>query len=275
MLSNGIENEVIRSEADIEQLFRVETQEQLALWELKGIERKNKTFLEMLGYSNSDIEDHPVKVVVVGQIRYAPDYILKRQQKKLAIIDLKAPGQNLDRERWMGQIKSYCRELNIPIGVLFNGTELRVFVNTDFPGLRKHRDLFLDQPVASANFQGSKGSYERKQMVDILLKFAAETLEPNPVAIANGFAKKQRELIDSRNRQKRIQNRLMSILANPSAPMFRALASVEGIWDDTEQKPSEVELIKSWQGIINAQPAGKPKRKTALTKPKPEQNSPI
>lgn len=239
-LFNGIECQIIQNEADIVQMFRVETEQQLALWEMQYGIRKKPSLLELLGYSASDVDERPVKKTVVGQINYAPDYILKRQQKLLAIVDLKAPGQNLDHERWIGQISSYCRELKVPLGLLFNGTEVRVFINTDYKGLTKHRELFFNQPVASA------GSHERKQMVDILLKFAAITLEVSPIVVANGFASKRRHELRDRERQKRIRHQLKSVLANPPSTVFAAISSLDNIWGDIEPKPSEAELSAAW-----------------------------
>jgi hypothetical protein len=245
MLSEGIECQEIQSEADVEQMFRVETDQQLALWKRRGIEKseKNSTLLEILGYSSADVDDHPVKKVIVGQISYAPDYILKCQQKILAIVELKAPGQNLDRDRWIGQINSYCRELKVPIGLLFNGTDLRVFINTEIKGLTKHKELFYCQPVASAR------THEMKQMVDILLKLSASSLDDNPLIVANSFASKRRSEIRDRDRQKQLQYLLKLALTNPSAEVLTALSTLDSIWGNADSKPSEQELISAWSAI--------------------------
>ena len=263
MLSDGIECQEIQSEADIEQMFRVETEQQLALWKRRGIEKteNNSTLLEILGYSNSDVEDHPVKKVVVGTISYAPDYILKRQQKMLAIVDLKAPGQNLDRDRWTGQVNSYCRELKVPIGLLFNGTDLRVFINTEIKGLTRHKDLFYRQPVASA------GTSELKQMVDILLKLATPSLEENPILVANMFAKKRLAEICDRDRKKRIQSLLKAALLDPSAEILSVLSTLDSIWGNAEAKPSEQELSTAWAAIQVSNTQTKAKTKTSPPKP--------
>jgi len=240
-LSDGIECQEIQSESDVEQMVRVETEQQLALWKRRRMIRaENSTLLEILGYSATNVDDHPLKKVVVGQIRYAPDYILRSQQKMLAIVELKAPDQNLDRERWIGQINSYCKELKVPIGLLFNGTDLRVFINTAIKPLEKYKDLFDCQPVASA------GAHQRKQMIDILLKLTALSLEDNPVSVASGFARKRRTEFDDRDRQKKIQNTLNDALMNPSDEVFADLAALDGIWGNVDTKPSEQELKSAW-----------------------------
>jgi len=244
ILCNGIEDQIIQREEDIVQMFRVETEQQLKLWEVQYGVQKKPTLLELLGYSSNDVDERPVKKTVVGQISYAPDYILKRHQRLLAVVDLKAPGQNLDYERWVGQIVSYCRELKVPLGLLFNGTELRVFINTEYKGLTKHKELFLHQPVASAG-----GSHERKQIVDILVKFAAASLESNPVSVANGLAsKRRRELLD-KARQRHIQQQLKNILADPPTSVLAAIAGVDGIWGEIGQKPGEAKLYAAWAQV--------------------------
>lgn len=255
----SIECQIIQSEADLAQMFRVETEQQLALWEIQYGIPKKPTLLELLGYSSVDVDERPVKKTVIGQINYSPDYVLKCEQKLLAIVDLKAPGQNLDHERWIGQISTYCRELKVPLGLLFSGTEIRVFINTDYKGLTKHKELFLHQNVASA------GSHERKEMVDIFLKFAAATLDPNPVAIANAFASKRRHELKDRARQKHIQQQLKAILDNPPPQVFSAICSVDGIWGELEPKPSEAEIRTAWVHTKSDSTPIKARRKSAIS----------
>jgi len=88
ILCNGIEDQIIQREEDIVQMFRVETEQQLKLWEVQYGVQKKPTLLELLGYSSNDVDERPVKKTVVGQISYAPDYILKRHQRLLAVVDL-------------------------------------------------------------------------------------------------------------------------------------------------------------------------------------------
>lgn len=258
-LQRGVKSQIVQTEADLVQLFRVETEQERRVRELYGTP-KTPTLLEHLGYSSGDVDERPVERTVVGQIRYAPDYILQPNQQRLAIMDLKAPGQSLDHERWVAQITTYCRELKVPLGILFNGIELRVFINTDYKGLVKHKKLFLQQPVASA------GSHERKQMVDILLRFALPTLQASATVVANNLASKRRHELRDRERQHVIQNQLATVLANPPKPVFAALASVDGIWDEIEPKPSEAELTSAWAATL----AAAEKSKRVKTMPEPQ-----
>ena len=152
-LSNAIENQKIQSEADLDALFRVKTQQQLNLLEIIGISssEENATLLEILGYNSENVEDHPVKVAIIGRMNYVPDYVLNYHPKlPLAVIDLKAPEVNLDIQRSVGQIISYCREIKAPLGLLFNGRSVRVYINTEVKGLTKFKEL-TGQSVASAN----------------------------------------------------------------------------------------------------------------------------
>lgn len=242
-LIEGIEDQGIQSETDLDQVFRVESEAQAVLWKVRGIPKtdENATLLEILGYGVSNVEDHPVKKVVVGTIHYAPDYILKHQQRLLAIIDLKAPGVNLDHEKWMGQIYSYCRELKVPLGLLFNGREVRVFINTEVKGLTRYKDLFSSQPVAAASY------HDQKQMAEILLRFAASSLQSDPIIVARTLANKRARELKDKQRQKRIQEQLRHLLANPTDELFALLSTLDGVWGDIEPNPSEAELVAAWR----------------------------
>ncbi len=239
-LSSVIEKGTIQTEADLEKFVQVESKAQLDLREALGYTKTevNSTLLEILGYGHNDVEDHPQKKAIVGQIRYSPDYILKRKGKSLAVIDLKSPDVNIDHDKWMGQIHNYYRDEAVPIGILFNGCGLRVFINTEHKGLTRYHGIFAGQSVASADIS------EPKQMAEILLKFSA-ALETNPLVTARALANKRKEDIGKREWQKSVVERLRTVLADPTEEVLHALAAVN-IWSDIEPKPSEQELTAIW-----------------------------
>jgi hypothetical protein len=241
-ISKGIENQVIQTEAELCELFRVNSDQQLAMWSLRGIHRSEgtDTLLEILGYSADDVEDHPAKRTVIGQIGYSPDYILMCSKRPLSVVDLKAPGQDLDRDRWTAQVRSYCRELKVPLGILFSGSDIRVLLNTDHSGLTKHQGQFATEAVAAASLA------DRKELVALLAKLAFPALSGNPVAIANAFARKRSAEIRNRARQRTIQECLRNALDHPTAPVFAALANVHEIWEALEPRPSEGEIATAW-----------------------------
>ena len=247
-----IDKEAIQSEADLVLFIQVEDKQGTLLDGL-GYEKKpgNETLLEILGYSAGDVDDHPQKKVIVGQIRYSPDYILKRNSKPLAVVDLKTPDANLDHERWMGQIYSYCRLENAPIGFLFNGKHLRVFINVEFKGLTKYADVFKEQPVAEADVDNER------QMVDLLLTFAASSTGDSPLAIARELANKRLKELKNKARQRDIGERLKSLLLSPSDSMLNALADIND-WGDISPKPDGNELIRVWAELAKVAKNPKP-----------------
>lgn len=241
-LEKAISCQQIQSEADLEEVFRVTTdkQKQVVAFFGSSPHHKHRQLLEILGFTEVDVDDHCAKLTVVGQISYTPDYVLKQGSKLLAIVDLKAPGQNLDHPRWVGQILSYCQQLNVPLGLLFDGTEARVFVNTSMKGLTKHKGLFEAQPIASV------GSQEKRRLVEVLLKFAKVNLTNGPISVANDLASKRKHELRDRERQKLIQSHLLTVLAEPTPQVFVALAAIEDAWAAFDVKPSVTELSQAW-----------------------------
>lgn len=256
-LEKAINCQQIQSEADLEGVFCVTTDKQKQLAALFGNlpDEKSRHLLDILGFTEVDVDDHCAKLTVVGQISYTPDYVLKLGDKLLAIVDLKAPGQNLDHPRWMGQILSYCQHLNAPLGILFSGTEARVFVNTSMKGLTKHKKLFEAPPIASVS------SHEKRHLVEVLLKLAKANLANNPIAVANDLASKRRRELRDRERQKSLRNQLSDVLNEPTPQIFAALASVEDAWTSPATKPSPMELSQAWMALNRT-------KRTTLTKRK-------
>ena len=242
-LSDVINRETIQTEADLEKFVQVKSKAQLDLREALGYVKTetNATLLEILGYRPEDVDDHLPKRVIVGQIRYSPDYVLKFKQKPFAIVDLKSPDTNIDHERWVGQIRCYCRDESAPIGILFNGRSLRVFINTELKGLTKYDNDFKGQPVAAAD------QHEVKQMVEMLLKFASMPPEANPIALARGFANKRLKESSNRKWQDTVVERVRHLLTDPSDDVLAAIAGVESAWNEIEPKPSSAELEKIWR----------------------------
>ena len=219
------------SESDLEKFVRV------------GIEG-DATLLRILGYNETDIDDHPVKRVLVGTTQFAPDYILRRQQKRLAVLDLKKPEEDLDNKKWAWQVLSYCQQMDAPIGLLFNGFSLRVFINTHDKQLSKYQNLFSEEPVATAEHTNLA------RMTELLSKFAVESLQSNPIALAKNLAGKQAVIIHGGKRQEEIRSILKKFLASsPSVDIngiLSALTTVDSLWAELDPKPTEAELVAAW-----------------------------
>lgn len=241
-VSSGIENQAIQKEAHLEQLVRIQTTDQIALWEIQGLQKteSSATLLEILGYSGNDVEDHPKKKTVVGQISFAPDYVLKAGQKDLAVLDLKAPEETLDKEKWFGQIHSYYDQIKAPIGILFNGHSVRVYINVGLKGLANFREIFANQPVAMADFK------KPKEMVELLLKLEAANLKADAVAVARKLAASEKRRIEDTHRQEKIRKCITEALLNPSDDVIAALLMVDGLWQDFDPVPTETQLLTAW-----------------------------
>ena len=241
-LSDAINRGTIQTEADLEKFVQVESKAQLDLREALGYVKTeiNATLLEVLGYRDEDVDDHPPKKVIIGQIRYSPDYVMKVKQKPFAVVDLKSPDTNIDHERWIGQIQCYCRDESAPIGILFNGRSLRVFVNTELKGLTKYHE-FKGQPVAAAD------QHEVKQIVELLLKFAHSLPEVNSTALARSFANKRLKERSNRQWKDAVVERMSGLLNDPTNDVLAAIATVESAWSEIEPKPSGADLELIWR----------------------------
>ena len=112
----GVNHQIV-NEIDLERFVGVETE-------------GDDTLLKTLGYTRATVDDHPTRNVLIGRMQFRPDYVLRNQQKDLAVLDLKRPDEDLNSKLWAFQVLTYCQQLEVPFGLLFNGRSLRVFINT-------------------------------------------------------------------------------------------------------------------------------------------------
>ena len=223
----------IASEKDLEKFVQVKSGEA-------------RTLLNLLGYSAFNVEDHPPKRTVIGRLVYAPDYVLNNEAgKALAVLDVKAPSESL--EGWEEQILSYCVAVNAPLGMLFNGRAVQVFVNTKHKAMKRYANRFPDKPVASAN------SSDPSRMVDLLNRFAWETLAPDVIAVARKLATEKITLINKKQREQKIAASLKIVFATPPPEvlpnLFTALASADAFWSEISPKPTANELLRLWKEL--------------------------
>ena len=220
------------------------------------------TLLKILGYRPQDVDVKPFSRAL-GTNTIIPDYALLPQKKDIdqieysAIVDLKAPKENLDLH--VKQILSYCHEANAPFGLLFNGHSVRLFINTKMDGLAKHED-FKEQAVAGADRN------DVQRMAEILFIISKQSLKENAISQARGLAITQRKKInddiDDKQRQQAIRNRLNKIKDKPSEAVLSAIKSADKIL--AELKPTISEIRVNWQP--EAEQPLTPGKKAALTK---------
>lgn len=233
------------SESDLERFVRVGS-------------AGDDTLLRTLGYDTTTVDDHSGQIVQMGTKQYVPDYVLHYQKQRLAVLELKRPDAKLDNKDWTWEVLSYCQQLGAPLGLLFNGSALRVFINTQHRQLSKHiyKDLFSDEPVATADCS------DIVKMVDLLCKFSAEALQANAVKLARELANKRIKGIGGEKRKTVIRAILAQALVSSPAgdidQILEALATVSSLWTELDPKPDGNELAKAWQSMpapSNPQPA--------------------
>ena len=235
-----IDTQAIQQENHLEQVVRVRTQQQLAILSMlsSGVE-SSRTLLELLGYDVADVADHPRRTII-GTVSYEPDYLLQSGERPLVVLDLKAPEVSLNSDRAVSQICTYCRGVKAPLGLLFNGSELRVFINTEYKGLTKYKEFSL-KPVAVVDRHDLAG------MAELLSRFNRSALFQNPLALARKLADKRWRELNDQQRQAVIRKNLREMLSNPPAALLAALPVLDGVWDDLEPKPSETEIVHAWR----------------------------
>ena len=188
-IAEGISRQLIKSEKDLEKFIRVVPDAERELANLHG-GCLNATLLELLGYTLATCDDHPYLMTIVGHTKYSPDYVLSTDKKVSVILDLKAPVISLDDREAIGQVQSYCArgEKSSPLGVLFNGRSVRVFINPDYQNFveykKRSKDLdtrkqinFYETPVDAADDDAGA-------IAAVLLKIAVASLSDDPALVA-------------------------------------------------------------------------------------------
>lgn len=219
--------------------FSISTERDLEKFVDLGAE-SSKTLLRILGYSDS-IKHPPLQI---GSGPVLPDYLLKHQQKDLAVLELKNPDENIDDPKWVRQLLTYCQLLKTPLGLLFNGKSFRVYINTDDRNLSKFTDLSR-QSVASAD------KPDWRHMAELMTCFSADALQVNPIGLAKRLAREETKRRIVRGRQKDIRDVLKQTIKDEppcfELDLLRVLASVESLWTQFDPPPNEKELEKAWQ----------------------------
>ena len=259
----GIEKQYITKEADLEQFVRVVPIAVRGMQELQGGEIK-PTLLEILGYTDLTCDDHPIiTFVMAGRkgVKIIPDYVVKSaEQKDLATWELKAPTEDVDSKEPIEQLMSYCSEpkRQTPIGILFNGRKLRVFINSEYPGLGKYKRIseaptplfnFKRSPVLSLELDDPEPSDKvpYKLIVDNLLSLSCSSLSDGAVSCARKLAEKKLGIVRDGERDRKIVEGLQEALASPTDEMIKAIAGSIHSWKDFETPPSLDDAVRAWQ----------------------------
>ena len=251
-VEEGISEELIKSEKDLEGFVHVTPTAVRRTAGLKG-SGLNATLLELLGYTLASCDDHPYFMTIIGHTKYSPDYVLRSGQKLLAILDLKAPGISLDDGEGIEQIQSYCRargDRTAPIGVLFNGRSVRVFINHDYPSFTKYKKLsmqtdtkkkinFYETPVEAADD-------DIGAIAAVLLKLSVASLSDDPASVARRMGNAKIQTVEEGKWTHEISDRLRAALSEPSDEVIRAIASTDSLWVGMEKGPEPADAVIAW-----------------------------
>jgi len=251
-IADGISRQLTKSEKDLERFVRVMSDAERDTDDLHREGKPKATLLQLLGYTLASCDDHPYFMTIIGHTRYSPDYILSSGQKALAILDLKAPGISLDDREGIEQVQSYCArgDKASPLGVLFNGRSIRVFVNPDYPGFTRYKKLSKEEdkkkrinlyeiPVEAAD-------NDVNAVAAVLLKLSVASLSDNPASVARKMANARIGSIWATTRGHEVHDRLRSALNEPSDEVIRAIASVDSLWEGMPKSPEPAEAIIAW-----------------------------
>lgn len=253
----------LNSEKDLEEYVRVHSQQERDIVAQRFQGTIPPSLFEILGYQADTCEDHPLLTpVFVGtnKNKPCPDYILREYDKKdMATWDLKAVTEPLNNKDFAGQIQSYCSHPDrpTPLGILFNGFSLRVFINPDYSKLaryqlamlkKKHGENwsldFKTDPVIAVDKDDQDSN---KQLIDslILLSFSALSSKAVTLAVqlANSAVKKELDKAEKR----RIVACIHSALADPSDEIIRVVAEAIPQWEGFDSPPSSERALRAWK----------------------------
>ena len=270
-IAQGIERQYIGKEADLEEFVRVVPMAVRGRQELQGGEIR-PTLLEILGYTEITCDDHPVITFAMAGhkvIKIVPDYVVKNaEQKDLATWELKAPAEDVDGKEPIEQLMSYCSEpkRQTPIGILFNGRKLRVFINPEYPGLGKYKRIseapaplfnFKHSPVLSLELDdpepGDKAPY--KLFVETLTSLNCTNLSAGAVNCARKLAEKKLKDIQSKALNAKIVKCLQEALTSPTDEIIRAVAGAIHLWEGFETPPGLDDAVRAWHEKDNTKPS--------------------
>lgn len=260
----GIHKNFIKSESDLETKIRVLSEEDRdkARYDNRGV-NPPPTLLELLGYNDVTCDDHPtVTFTIAGRkaIKIIPDYIVKSaEQKDLATWELKAPTEDIDSKESVEQLMSYCLEpkRQTPIGVLFNGRKLRVYINPDFPGLGKYKKIseaelsvfdFKHSPVLSLELVHPEPNDKQpyKQVSDALISLSSMCLSAGSVNHAKKMAERRLKEREDEKRNAKIVLCLQEAFASPTDEIVKAVSTAIRIWDGLETPPGPDDALRAW-----------------------------
>ena len=169
--------------------------------------------MELLGYKDVNVANQ--QGIKAGVKKIIPDYIVQCNGKECFILDIKAPDVKLDGAG--DQILSYLmvHRKDIPLGVLFNGTEMQIYINTRLKNLTSNDELSENGLVKSTN--------RIVEISDLWLRLSCTALTSGSLTLARHLVRQYENDRKGQQRQRRVEDWLDNLLRYPNDDLFAAI----------------------------------------------------
>ncbi|MHB1459526.1 MAG: type I restriction enzyme HsdR N-terminal domain-containing protein, partial [Armatimonadota bacterium] len=199
---------------EIRPQITTEDQVDSLVWQTHPLSPKGGTLLEALGYVQGEVASQ--ERVKAGRTHWKPDFIVRKNGTPLIIIDDKSPQENLDKHK--DQVVDYFLKVHAPLGLLFNGHEVKLLINTNLKELHQF-ELMNGEWVAETSLDDTEAT------LDVLYQLSAVNLGADAVSIAKRLAEKRM----AEKRKEDIGNRLQEIMDNPPSELLESIIKMDAV----------------------------------------------
>jgi len=218
----------------------------------------SKTLLQALGYDNSQvISQYPVKGYASVRT-YLADFRVGSDAHSW-VLELKSPSEKIDNPQFAKQVQDYMEGVNreqggVPIGVLFNGYEARVFINPKYKALKSYSNQ-------------THASVRRASSIDelrlLFQDFQCTSAIPDTLKLARklvqGHIREEARIVKGKARVEKVQQLIAAMISCPEREV--ATAIIEAMPELSELNVRPEELQTAWQSIVAENEARLQKRR--------------
>lgn len=225
-MQQAIANSIIKEEKHIETRVAVITEKDRDDWAGDGSDRNANParLLTLLGYDEDDMKRQPNIPIGSGGRTIRPDFIISYGGKEVFVLDVKAPGVNLDDPPLVVQVSTYLIHTNVALGILFNGNEMDVFVH---PRLIKRPTDANNGPPKPLRVVSASGI---EQLAETWCRFIKPTNDESKprstdwsITFARTLISQHKKEETGRERKRAIGQWLTDLLTNPDDLLFQAI----------------------------------------------------
>lgn len=197
------------------------------------------TLLEILGYVQGEVT--PQETVKAGRTNWRFDFVVRKNGKQVLLVEDKKPQENLNDH--MIQPADYLLKVPAPLGLLFNGREVKMLINTNLKELRQF-EVMHGKWVAEAVLDDMGAT------VDLLLQLSAANLGTDAIGTAKRLAKKKM----AEMRKEDIGARLQEIMDKPPSELLDSIIKMDAVLSDLKATPEELREV--WTSKPRPSPPG-------------------